>query len=264
MILFDKKMNIFKKIIYIFAFSFSSLVFHNACKQEKIEIRPDNTALLVVDIQIGLNPGVPPIKVTNEKLPELKDIVIPDDYKKLGATPEDVLAAMKFSRDVTLPNAKKVVAFFKSKNIPVIYLRWGSLESSALDMEPKARKYHQMALGPDPKKWGIFNTAVNPELKAIEPGIEVVKTGHDGFTSSNLDYVLKNLNVKNLFMIGGHTNACFFAAAQSAKKRKYTVIAIEDATWDALESTRISGIKKAKVDLIMNTSQLFTKEFNLN
>jgi nicotinamidase-related amidase len=135
-------------------------------------------------------------------------------------------------------------------------LRWGAHDPNALDMEPIVRKYYVQFLGNDPKKWGILDIQVDPRLTEVAPGIEVVKTGHDAFVSSNLDFILKNLGIQKIFIIGGHTNACYLGTSQSAKKKGYTTISIEDATTDAAESLRLKGIEKANFDYIIKTKDL--------
>lgn len=229
------------------------LVINNACKSPEFDI--NRSVLLVVDIQQGINPANP-LEANKDVIPNLEDIKIPEDWVKKGYTPEAVRSALVFAKETAMPNSIKTVELFHSKKIPIVYLRWGSHNPKALDMEPKVRKYHEQFLGNDPTKWGIFDIKIDPRLTVIDPGIEVIKTGHDGFTSSNLEYVLKNLNVNTIFLIGGHTNACYLATAKSAKDKGYYTISVEDATTDALETTRISGIKKANFNQIIKTEDI--------
>lgn len=226
-----------------------------SCKKSTLPLDFNNSALLVVDIQVGKNPGK---LIDTKKEIDVKDVHIPTEWAKTGIKPEDIVNAAKFDREIAFPNSLKTVRFFANKNLPIIYLRWGTFHPKALDMEPIVRKYHVQYLGDDPKKWGIFDIQIDPSLTEISQGIEVVKTGHDGFMSSNLDFVLRNLGIKKLYMIGGHTNACYLTTAQSAKKKEYTTISIEDATTDAAESRRLMGIEKAKFDYIIKTKDLET------
>jgi nicotinamidase-related amidase len=55
--------------------------------------------------------------------------------------------------------------------------------------------------------------------------------------------------------VGGHTNSggCLHRTAKSARERGYTILCVEDATFDAGESTRVPGIRAAGFDHIVST-----------
>jgi hypothetical protein len=57
--------------------------------------------------------------------------------------------------------------------------------------------------------------------------------------------------------IGGHTNpgGCLGQTAKSARERGYTILCIEDATFDAGESTRIPGIAAVPFHYVMRTRE---------
>ena len=234
------------------------LTFISFCGKKQVPVSLDSSALLVVDMQVGRNPGA--VFSSDEKIPEPGEIPLPEEWKKAGLTAEDVIDAIKHERNVAFPNSLKVIEYFKKINRPVIYLRWGSFVDDALDMEPNVRKESILLMGEDTSKWDVEIIQVDPRLLKVAKGIEVVKTGHDAFTSSNINYVLKNLNIKNVFMIGGHTNACYLATAQSAKKNGYNIISIHDATTDAFETKRMSGIEKAEFDLILSSEELISEK----
>lgn len=225
---------------------------------KKKNISLEDSALVVVDLQTGRNPGN---LINTDTIPKASELNIPKEWADAGVNAEDVIKAMEFGRDHALPNSIEAVKYFRDKKRPIIYIRWGSSIQNALDMEPTVRKYHVMMLGVDPSKWGLDNIVVDARLTSVAPGIEVVKTAHDAFISSNIDFVLKNLNIKTIFLIGGHTNACYLTTAQSAKKKGYTIVSLEDATTDAVESRRLKGIEKAKFDYVIKTEELTSEKF---
>ena len=81
----------------------------------------------------------------------------------------------------------------------------------------------------------------------------LAKTHHDAFVSSNLDYVLKNLGVKNLVLIGGHTDACLGKTSVAAKERGYRTLCVEDATFAGLMSLWRPGLLNSRYDQIVTT-----------
>ena len=68
--------------------------------------------------------------------------------------------------------------------------------------------------------------------------------------------MLRNLNVKNLILIGGHTGACLGKTSISAKKLGYRTLCVEDATNNAFESNRIAKILECGYDFIVETAAL--------
>ena len=84
----------------------------------------------------------------------------------------------------------------------------------------------------------------------------IPKTAQDAFTSSNLLYVLKNLGVETIIFIGGPTGACLGRTADSAKKNGFRMICVDDATFDARESTRRTYIDQTDYDAVLTTAEL--------
>jgi len=74
--------------------------------------------------------------------------------------------------------------------------------------------------------------------------------------SSNLHFVLANLEAHNLILIGGHTEACLGKTAASAKRLGFATLIVEDATNNARESTRKKGIVETQCDYIVTADQL--------
>jgi len=117
--------------------------------------------------------------------------------------------------------------------------------------------------GPDVSKWELphrSNQKVRPPdfLKVTERDYVINKTAHDGFISSNIDFILKNLGVKNLFFCGGHTNCCVRFTAASAIKKGYNSILVEDACIDLLTKLHKEGVESVQYKEIV-TTQLVLK-----
>jgi nicotinamidase-related amidase len=90
----------------------------------------------------------------------------------------------------------------------------------------------------------------------VRPGEYVIpKSGQDAFASSNIDFLLRNLGVRRLVFVGGHTGACLGKTAASAKRLGYETLCVEDATSDARESTRRQYIAEAGFDYVISTAE---------
>ncbi|MEB2781484.1 isochorismatase family protein [Algoriphagus sp. C2-6-M1] len=85
----------------------------------------------------------------------------------------------------------------------------------------------------DSSKWGRFipNTAdweILSDLMVNETDISINKTVNDAFYQSNLDSVLKELNIKELFITGFATDFCVEATVQSALTKDYNITVVSD------------------------------------
>lgn len=215
------------------------------------ELTPElfqNAVLVSVDIQNG----GPPAPVTAE--------TIDPSWARNGFTPEDVTAANEYGYYTALPNAAKIVRYFRDRKIPVVLIHWGARFTDGMDLDPQVRKSFLKRHGDDYDRWGHrefdASSRVHPDLDPQPSDYILPKTAQDAFPSSNIGYVLENLGAKNLFIMGGHTGACHGKTSKSAKKAGYTIICIEDATNDASESRRIPNIDAVGFDVICNTGDI--------
>ena len=140
----------------------------------------------------------------------------------------------------------------------MVFIHWGCLFSDGMDLDPVIRKSFITEHGQDYSKWPHTKTdpSCRPaDLLGVRKGEYVIpKTGQDAFTSSNLEFVLRNLGVKNLVFVGGHTGACLGKTSKSAKKLGFRALCIVDATCDARETSRVKNIMDCKYDYVVTTA----------
>ena len=214
----------------------------------------EDAVLVSVDIQQMRRPKS---RVKGEKLKAMK---LTPTEREMGFKARDKRAALDYFFDTALPNAAKLAEFFRSKNIPVILVHWGYRLRDGMDLDPAVRNYFIHNFGPNPARWGHYidnwGSRPNVALNVQETDYVLAKTAQDAFTSCNIDFVLQNLGAKTLFLMGGHTNGCLFWTSKSAIAKGYRTICIEDATWDAVESTRLPGIRKVPYDLVVKTADV--------
>jgi nicotinamidase-related amidase len=128
-----------------------------------------------------------------------------------------------------------------------------------MDLDPVVRKELQGQHGTNYDAWGhcLLDSNCRPATElGVRPGEYVLpKTAQDAFASSNLGFLLTNLNVRRIVFIGGHTEACLGKTAGSARQRGFQTLCVEDATFNARESTRAKGIEQAQYDYVLTTAQ---------
>lgn len=187
----------------------------------------------------------------------LTEASVPREWQRMGITAADANAAIDYTYDVAFPNARRVVEACRKLGVPMIFLHWGCLFADHMDLDPAIRQAFIAEHGPDHTKWHHHEGDPGTEpakFLGIRAGEYVIpKSGQDAFDSSNIRNVLLNLGAKNLIMIGGHTGACLGKTAASAKRAGYHLLCVEDATFDARQSTRLRWIEETGYDHVLKT-----------
>jgi nicotinamidase-related amidase len=187
----------------------------------------------------------------------ITDAQMPDLWKQMGFGFDDVNDAIRYAVTECLPNASRVTSACRRLGIPMIFIHWGSRYPDLMDIDPEVRG--ELYYGP-----GSERNAYTPESHVrpaaalnVQPGEYVlVKTAQDAFTGTPLHFILRNLGVQNLILIGGHTGACLGKTSKTAKSLGYTTLCVEDATNNAFESNRIAKILECSYDYILETTAL--------
>ena len=166
-------------------------------RQRRVE--PDRTALLVVDLQRG---------EYNER--------------KSAAEPEDAYLRDRIERTV-IPNGRRLIAAFRGRGMEVIYT---VVESLTLDGRDRGLDY---------KISGIFVARGSPEAEVIDAlapqpnEIVIRKTSSSLFNSTNFEYVLRNLRIEYVVVMGIVTDQCVETAIRDGCDRGFLMTVVEDA-----------------------------------
>ena len=202
------------------------------------------------------------VSVDLQEIPRthMKPENVPKEWKKRGFTAEDCNAATDYLFETATPNAVVVADACRARKLPMIFVHWGYLCEDGMDLDPMTRQHFLQDMGPDPKKWPhhISDPTSRPaEILKVRKGEYVVaKSGQDAFNSSRIEFILKNLGIKNIIFVGGHTQGCLFRTASSAKRLGFNTLCVEDATWNARESTRKTGIDASGFTYVVTTKEL--------
>ena len=162
-------------------------------------VEPDRAALLVIDLQKGeYNPD------------------------RIAAEPDHAYLFNRI-RDLVIPNGQKLLAACRAAGVEIIYT---VIELLTLDGRDRSLDY---------KVSGIFfakgssGAQVLDELKPQENEIVIPKTSSSLFNSTNFEYVLRNLGVEYLVVMGIVTDQCVETAVRDGCDRGFLMTLIDDA-----------------------------------
>lgn len=182
-------------------------------KPEPITLNIARTALIVVDMQNAF-------------------------AKKGGML--DVLGAFNEVRaNLAIANNKKIIEVFRRKGMPIIYLRMTYGPDLAEAGGPESPNYWKqggrVAMRQHPEWKGRFLTIgtwdweIINELKPLAEEIIINKSRYSGFVNTELDTVLKTLNIKYIVFIGIATNVCVESTLRDAYFHEYFPVLVSDA-----------------------------------
>ena len=124
---------------------------------------------------------------------------------------------------LTLPNMQKLQAAFREAGIEVMYTTIESLTKDGRDrsLDYKITGFHV------PK--GSWDGKVIDEIAPGDDEIVLPKSSSSVFISTHIDYVLRNLGVKQLVISGLITDQCVESAVRDACDLNYLVTLVPDA-----------------------------------
>ncbi|SDU13849.1 isochorismatase family cysteine hydrolase [Stappia sp. ES.058] len=128
----------------------------------------------------------------------------------------------KFERE-TLPNMQRLQSAFRKRDIEVMYT---VIESLTADGRDRSLDYKITGFNVPKGSWdGKVLDAIAPE------GDEIIlrKTSSSVFVSTHIDYILRNLGVKQIVISGLVTDQCVESAVRDACDLGYLVTHVTDA-----------------------------------
>ncbi len=126
--------------------------------------------------------------------------------------------------NVIKKNVMQLQATFRQHQFEVIHSRIQSLTQDGRDRSGEHKRLNLHV--PPSSSLAEFLAGVEP----VKDEIIINKTASGIFTSTNLHYVLTNLGITHLFVVGVYTNECVSSAVRSAADLGYQVTLVSDAT----------------------------------
>ncbi len=145
-------------------------------------------------------------------------------FKNISRDNEEYKYYFDRLEEKVFPNVKKLQSIFREKESEIIHIR---IESLTKDGRERSLEHKRIGcLVSKGSKAAEFIPQVKPKVDEII----ISKTASGVFNSTNIDYILKNLNVDKLVIVGVLTNECIETAVRDASDKSYSVYLVEDGT----------------------------------
>lgn len=194
-------------------------------------IEPDKTALLLIDLQKGEY----------------------NDHKVL-TSPEDEYLWDRIRR-LVVPNGRKLLTACREHGIEVIYT---VIECLTLDGRDRGLDYKISGLFAAKGSW---EAEIIDELRPLPNEIILPKTSSSLFNSTNAEYVLHNLGVQYILMMGIVTDQCVESAVRDGCDRGFLITLIEDCCATHNEKSHQASLRALKGYCRLRKSDEVIEEF---
>jgi nicotinamidase-related amidase len=155
---------------------------------------PQNTALLVMDMQNGIVNGL-----------ENKDSIIEANQRAIEKA--------------------------RQQNIPVIFVRV-AFSQGLLEIAPNNKMFGPMREKQAPMEKDSEATQIHPDLNRQEQEPIVTKHRVSAFTGSNLEVLLRGLEVRHIVLTGVATSGVVLSTSVEAADKDFDITILEDAVGD--------------------------------
>jgi len=143
-------------------------------------------------------------------------------------------------KDMVLPNIKKIQTVFRDTRMEVMFT---VIESLTLDGRDRGLDYKITGFNV-PK--GSLDAKVIREIEPDSDEIIIPKTSSSVFNTTNIDYVLRNLNCRHLVLCGVLTDQCVESAVRDACDLNYLVTLVPDACATITKTRHASSLSAIK------------------
>ena len=141
-----------------------------------------------------------------------------------------------FSRldDLVVPNQERILEACRGAGIPVVHVRVMNLSGDSSDTS-RRYKCFGILVPPDSKDAEIIE-----ELAPLPGEVILSKTTSSVFLSTNADFLLRNMGIDTLIVMGVVTNNCVESSTRNAGDLGYGVLLVEDACVHAAQASSTS------------------------
>lgn len=126
-------------------------------------------------------------------------------------------------KHTVIPNVRRLQNVFRDHELEVMHTRIQALTQDGRDRSIGHRRLNLLA------KPGSKEAEFLPEVAPQGDEIIINKTASGVFSSTNLNYVLTNMDIDALYIVGVYTNECVETTVRDACDLGYLVTLVEDA-----------------------------------
>ena len=173
------------------------------------QMDPEKTALLVVDMQ-GSDLKINANDDLGQKYPQI------------------VTYWNQRMEEIVVPNISRLLDAFRPAGRRVVYTRNGKITPHGAELTARLRRHKPKADAPLRYR-GTPSYDIMTALATQEDQLIVDKLTSGAFHSTILDHALRNMNVRDVVIVGIATDMCVFGTARVAAELGYNALLCEDA-----------------------------------
>src|SRR5215510_15931554 len=125
---------------------------------------------------------------------------------------------------LVVPNVRRLMDACRQVGVEVIHTK---IESLTRDGRDRSLEHRSLGIHHPP---GSKDAQILDEVAPQGDEIVITKTCGGAFNGSNIEYVLRNLGIQHLIVVGVVTSGCVEVAVRDASDRSFQVLLVEDAT----------------------------------
>jgi nicotinamidase-related amidase len=190
------------------------------------EIKPGKTALLLIDIQNFVS--------SKALLREALDAGLPEREVK------EALREYDQRIEKVVKNAQRILQACRKKGYDIMHIKLGAQTSDPRHTAKINRKAN-FIVPMDAEKGKFFS-----EVEPVKGELVFPKTNGGAFTGTNLDFVLRNMDIDSVIVAGFLTDQCVLATAICGGDIGYDVLLVEDACTGTTKENHDAVIRLAR------------------
>lgn len=181
---------------------YRSFYYADAQEPDDIVLKPETTALLVIDIQ--------------------NTYLVPKD------TPEETARWQPFydrMRQTVIPNTARLINECRKRHVEVIFARIACLKPDGRDRSLSQKKpgFNYLLLPKDLPEGQVVS-----EVEPRPDEIVITKTTDSALTGTNLRLILHNMGIKDVICCGIFTDQCVSSTVRSLADESFGVVVVDD------------------------------------
>lgn len=189
--------------------AYRSIYYQGAPEPDDLDLKPSETALLVIDIQ--------------NTYMERKD--------PAGLSPAEKAHYDAWTpfhdrmNNIVIPRTVDLLTRFRARNIERLFARIACHTKDGRDRSLSQKKpgFNYLLLPKDEEPSQMI-----PALQAVGDEIEITKTTDSALTGTNLRLILHNIGIRNVVVCGIFTDQCVSSTVRSLADESFNVVVVED------------------------------------
>ena len=180
-----------------------------------VHIDIKRTALMIIDMQLYDLSRDHGLAFSAKKFPQMVDYF----YNRID--------------NIVLPNNVLLLEYFREKHMPVVHITVGPEFKDGRDQIPRRRRREKTMTEETGVNFTFYRGSeahkIHPHLQPIEGELVVNKNSTSPFTSTGINYFLRNMDISGLIITGVATNVCVETTARVASDMGFECVLVEDA-----------------------------------